>query len=41
MILGGDDLPGWRAPICLPKVIAIDLAGPTWGVRDIGELERE
>ena len=39
MILGGDDLPGWRPPVCLPQVTVLDLSRAFCGVRSIEELE--
>jgi ThiF family len=39
MILGGDDLPGWRPPVCLPEVTVVDLSRSFCGVRNIEELE--
>jgi hypothetical protein len=38
MILGGDALPGWRRPVCLPEILIVDLAMKSHRVALIQDL---
>jgi hypothetical protein len=38
MILGGDALPGWRRPVCLPEILVVDLAMKSYRVALIQDL---